>query len=235
VATVLQLCQSVCYESNQPAPSSLYGSTDPAALQLLHLFYAVGRELRQAKCWRQLLKTHTITTVSGQTEYDLPSDFFSSTLDTAWDQTNSRRLVGPVSDSTYNEVVYGVATVAHKFYRIFGLPGASQIQIQPSPPDDETLSFDYICKNWIQQADTWTESEAIEADTDTCVFDDDLMILGLKAYFYREKGWDYQAIMADFQSRIAAAQARYQGYKIGKMGGGSRANWWNAPDGDFAL
>lgn len=233
MATALSICQSVCYESNQPAPSALYGSTDPAALQLLHLYYAVGRELRQAKCWPQLKRTHTITTSSGDTTYDLPTDFYSQTLDTFWDQSNQRRMQGPLSDSSYNEILYGVTTVAHKFYRIFGRPTEQQIQIQPSPPTGETLSFDYISKGWIYDVSGVTYVESLTAEADYAVFDDDLMILGVKAYFYREKGWDYQALMADFQSRIAAAQARYQGYRIGRMGRGSFVLDPNLPDGDF--
>lgn len=228
---VLQLCQAACYESNLPAPSSLYGSTDPAALQLLNLFYSVGRELRQAKCWVQLKKTATITTSAGDTTYDLPTDFYASVLDTFWDQSNSRRVLGPRSDSEFNELLYGVTTTAYKECRIFGVPGTQQIQIVPEPGAGETLSFDYITKNWILHSGSG--AEAIAADTDTCVFDDDLMIIGLKSRLYQEKGWEWESLYTDYKSRITAAQARFAGYRLGSMYPKQRYLETNIPDGTF--
>lgn len=50
---------------------------------------------------------------------------------------------------------------------------------------------------------TWTHVqtayEALVADTDLCLFDDELMILGLQWRFMRARGLDYAAIRADFE------------------------------------
>lgn len=233
MATAAQICKNACYESNITAPSSFYGSTDPAALQLLHLYYAVGRELRQAKCWPQLKRVHTITTVSDDTTYSLPSDFYASTLDTFWDQTNQRRVLGPATDSEFNQLLYGVTTVNEKAYRIFGLPGTQQIQILPTPGDDDVLSFEYISKNWIYDVSAEAFVEEITADADSAVFDDDLMTLGVKAFLQRAKGMEYQQLLTDFRERIATAEGRFQGYRLGRMGARAFVLQANLPDGNF--
>jgi hypothetical protein len=234
---VLEVCQAVCYESNVPAPSSVFGSTDPGTLQLLHLYYATGRELRQAKCWPQLKRTHTITALAADTSYALPTDFYCATLDTFWDRSNQWKVHGPLSDSQYNEILYGyVAYENHKYYRIFGRVGEEQMQIQPPPAAGETLSFDYVSKNWIRDAsvaDTWVE--AITADADYSAFDDDLMILGVKWRLYQHKGWAWEPLQAEYNSRIKKAQTRWTGSKKTTLYPTLTSNMnLNVPDGGYA-
>lgn len=213
---VLQIIQAACYEANLPAPTAVSGATDPAILQLVNLFYNVGRELRQAKCWPQMKRTHTITTSSSDNAYALPSDFYASTLDTFWDQANKWKVAPALTDSRMNELLYGYATFSNRtFYRVFGRPNSDQITLYPTPSDTHTLTFDYLSKDWILHSSTWQET--ISGDTDTTLFDDDLLILGLKGRLYREKGWEWQSYDAEFKSRIEQAQARFQGSLKGIM------------------
>lgn len=208
---VLQIIQSFCYEINIPAPASgLASTTDPAYLQLVYLFYATGRDLRQAKCWPQLKKTYSFTTSNGVATYALPTDFYASLLDTYWDATDKWKMAGPLTDAKYNELFYGYATFSNRIYfRVFGQTSANQFALQPTPGTTNLdLTYDYITKNWILHSATWQET--ITADTDTVAFDDDMMILGMKWKWFQMKDYDQQeSFRQEYMSKINFAQARW--------------------------
>lgn len=265
---VLQIVQGACYEMGAPAPSSLYGTTNTADLQLLNLFYAVGRDVLQRRFWLQLKRTATITLTSGRNKYPLPEDFYAPLPKTYWDQSNKWQMVGPLWDDAFNYRLYGYATSENRrAFRIFGPdqnPNTSggQFRIDPTPgTSGDILSFDYISKSWLFPPNwtpseagitvgkyrnasgniykctaistgvcgttppshtsgaavdggvTWTYQtaayEAILSDTDICLFEDDLMILGLKAWYKQAKGLDYAQLRADYESNVEEAFARW--------------------------
>lgn len=76
---------------------------------------------------------------------------------------------------------------------------------------------------------TWTlYDEAYEtmiSNSDLCIFDDDLVILGLKARWYEVKRYDgYADFIAEFQSRIDQAVNRWKGVNRGSF---TRYGSWN--------
>jgi len=198
---------------NIPAPTALASTTDPAALQLKGLYLATGRSLVNAKCWPQLKRNYSFTTSDGVYVYDLPPDFDTYILETAWDRTNQRRLGGPLSDIEYNRLKYGIVNGPnYTCFRIFGRNTSSQIDLFPIPGDtDLTISFDYLSSGWIYDSGTTNWQTEILADTNTCAFDDEIMILGLKYRWLQAKGLDYQAYQIEFNQQIQTAQARWQG------------------------
>lgn len=90
-----------------------------------------------------------------------------------------------------------------------GLSGATPPSGTGSNITDNTTRWDYYDAAW----------ETIKADTNRCIFDSDLVKLGLKAAWKRENGGDWQADRAEFERRIAKAQARYRGPFIGSLCG----------------
>ncbi len=159
--TALQLIQAACYEANIDPPSALVGETASSTLQLLHLFYATGRELRQAKCWAQLKKKHTIYLQAGRSRYHLPQDFYAALPMTHWDRANSWEASGPLSDSAFDYRLYGVgASGVRRAYRVFGTdinPNSSrgQLEITPTPGDgdqDARITFEYVTRSWLTPA-----------------------------------------------------------------------------------
>jgi len=246
----------------------LFGSTNTADLQLLNLFYAVGRDVLQRRFWPQLKRNATITLTSGRNKYPLPEDFYAPLPKSYWDRTNKWQMVGPLWDDAWNYRLYGYATSENKrAFRIFGPdqnPSTSggQFQVDPTPgTSGAILSFDYISKSWLFPPN-WSASEAgitvgkyrnasgniykcsaistgttgttppshttgpavdggvtwlyisaayeaIQSDTDVCLFEDDLMILGLKAWFREAKGLEYQKIRADYEANVDEAFARW--------------------------
>ncbi len=233
--TALQLLQSFCYKSNLSAnvPTSLLAQTDPAILQLIHLFYEVGRDLVSRKCWPQLKRTHTFTT-SGVDDYALPSDFYCSLLDTAWDTTNRWKLRGPQTDAGYQNLKWGYAPISTwSSYRIFGRDTTSQFQVVPTP-GVVNMQFDYVSNAWILNPPT-TWGTTITLDTATVAFDDDLMLLGLSAKWMMNKGLDASQYQADYEKLISLANARWNGSFKTMLSPSDRGWFLNLEEGNWNI
>lgn len=158
-STALSLIQRSCYEAGIPnVPSTLLSLTNAGDLQLLNLFYATGRELRQCRCWAQLKRQHTIVLEAGRSQYPLPQDFFAALPGTHWDQQNRWQMRGPMTDAGYGLWLYGYITVENrKIYRVFG-PDANanstrgQLMVNPVPGASvagQTITFEYMARSWL--------------------------------------------------------------------------------------
>ncbi len=189
----------------------MLAQTDPAILQLIHLFYEVGRDLVSRRCWPQLKRTYTFTTSNGDDAYDLPSDYYCSLLDTAWDTTNRWKLRGPQTDSGFNNLLWGYAPISTwTSYRIFGRNGTNQFQVTPTPGATAlNMQFDYVSNAWINNAGTW--GTTFTDDTATVAFDDDLILLGLSDRWAMNKGLDNGQYRAAYEKLISVANARWSG------------------------
>lgn len=233
---VLGLTKAACYELNEPAASTLVGSTDPNVLQLTYLLYAVGRDLVAAKYWSQLKRQATITTANADDKYALPTDFYAPCINTHFNQSETERLIGPISDAEWNELTYGTSTSSgRQHFRIFGRNDEQQIQIHPTPSSVQTLSYDYISNAWIRAIAGSTWATTITLDTDVVAFDDDIMILGLKAKIAKERGLEFQSNMAAYQRKLEQTAARLEGSYIGSMSGRRKRSKYNQQDGSWSF
>lgn len=158
MATALTLIQQAAYETAFYVPTTLVGNTDPQVLQILNLFYATGRELRQARWWPQLKRSYFITLQVGRSQYQLPQDFYSALPSTHWDQSNKWEMLGPMSDRAWDYRLYGYITIENrKAFRVFGPdmnPNSDrgQFSVNPVPTgitQGTILTFEYITKSWI--------------------------------------------------------------------------------------
>ena len=235
---VLSLIQSFCYETNIPAPASgIAASTDPAVLQLKHLLLAVCRDLRQAKCWPQLKRTHSFTTSVDDAAYILPTDYFCPIPATHWDTTNQWEMI-PVDDREFNQLLYGYFDGSTRtFFRIFGRHTEDQFRVYPTPGSTNlTLQFDYMSSAFAYTSPGPNWDESISADTTTLAFDDDLLILGLKMKWYQMKGLDWTPYADEYSLKIDRARGRWEGSrKVSLIGCGISSAMPNIPEGSFTL
>lgn len=77
--------------------------------------------------------------------------------------------------------------------------------------------------------------ETVIADTDLCVFDDDLVKLGLRAKWLEEAGGEYAEAREEFYARIDKAMARYKGSHIGTFGGARSGSRYVTQRGSWSL
>jgi hypothetical protein len=177
--------------------------------------------------------TGTALTFSTQ-DYSLPSDFDRMISDTQWDRSNHWQNLGPKSSQEWQWLQGGVISTGPRFrFRIFG----NVLRLFPAPTAEYNQAFEYVSNYWVlATGGTSPTKSTFTADTDTCIFPDDLMLLGLKFQWYRTKGLDYIAYENDFRAKISAVQA--QDEPVGRMSLAPMVSPmligpWSIPDGTW--
>lgn len=149
-------------------------------------------------------------TISKDT-YPFPTDFEAFVHRTQWDRSRRWELRGPESPQSDQWVRSGiVATGPRRRYRQIGrTPNAFRLWPPPTSTDTPaTLVSEYRSLYWATASDGVTAKNGFSADADTCVFPDDVMIAGLKFYFWRTKGFNSSDLEEDFVRYRDRAMAR---------------------------
>lgn len=128
-----------------------------------------------------------IPIVFGQVNYPLPSDWLRQIEQTEWDRTNRWPLNGPKSPQEWQSFKSGIVYAGPRLrFRI----ADNTIQLNPPPGDEWILSMEYISQNWVFALDGTTKPK-FTLDTDEPVFDESLMVEGLKMRWNKAKGFAY--------------------------------------------
>lgn len=121
-----------------------------------------------------------------QTKFTLPSDYDRQIDGTQWDKTQHWMMLGPVSAQKWELLTSGyISTGPRVNYRIFG----DKFQIWPPQGTEHQLGFEYLSKAWAATT-AGVAKNAFTIDTDTCIFPDRLMVLGLKKKYFQVKGFN---------------------------------------------
>lgn len=130
-----------------------------------------------------------------QNLYDLPVDWNRQIPQTEWNRSQRWELLGPKSAQEWQTFKSGIVSAGpRQRFRILN----NQLALNPSPPDGQTLSFEYISNGWVEGADGTAKPE-ITADTDSFIFSDSLLITGLKAQWMVAKGLDATFSLGEFR------------------------------------
>lgn len=179
--------------------------------------------------------TATGTLVSltfGQVMYAGPSDYDRQVDRTHWDKSKRWEMLGPETGQQWQWLKSGFISTGPRIrYRWLG----GFFQIWPSQASNEYLGLEYVSNQWVlAAADSVTPSKAsFTVDTDTCIFPDRLMILGLKKKFFEIKGMDTTAFYRDYVTELSEAKAMDAGSSTLSMAPTQTdvlINWSNIPD-----
>jgi hypothetical protein len=125
-------------------------------------------------------------------------------------------MIGPESPQQWQWLKSGIlSTGPRERFRLVG----NKLEIWPVPSDTSTptpnldLSFYYVSKYWAQDINGVPKAKAT-TNSDTCIFEDRLMISGVKLRFFQAKGFDTNAYAAEFQSNLDDALAQDSGAPI---------------------
>ena len=145
--------------------------------------------------------------VFGQTKYDLPPDYETITDRTHWDKSKHWEMLGPEDAQQWQWLKSGyISTGPRVRWRILG----QYFQIWPIMNTSEYLGFEYRSKGWARGADDSVKN-SFTADTDTTVFDDQLMIMGTKLRYWQIKGFDTTALQQEYDRYLSVAKANDKG------------------------
>jgi hypothetical protein len=196
--TLLEIVRRAAGEMGIPRPSTVVGNTDLQTQQLLDFANAVGADLAEHHPWTALQTLATVTTVNGQSDYDLPEDFAGFISDTGWDRTNMWRLIGPETPQADRAIrESGVVDPVYRRFRRLG----DVIRINPTPTaDGETLVYEYVSNAWARSSADVAQEE-FEADTDTTIWPGRLLVDGIKMKFMAAKGMYADPLREDYEAR----------------------------------
>jgi hypothetical protein len=83
---------------------------------------------------------------------------------------------------------------------------------------------------------TGTSKQTLTADTDTTIFDDSLMVVGLKMRWLRAKGLDFSVEMQEFNGLLATIKAQDKSaakLSLSPVNGSIYLGTSNIPDGNW--
>jgi len=197
--------QDAAVEVGLEAPNSAAGNPgDLTAIQLTGVYNATGEMLVKRRVWRALLAEHSFVTVPGVAGYDLRADFGRPVPQTEWDRSTLYPLNGPSTPQQWQALRSSLNTTAMR--STFRFEG-NQIVLWPTPTTATTVAYNYISKWWVRDNAGQPKAKATN-DSDYAIFDDRLMINGVKLRFFQAKGFDTTAFAADFQSVLDDAMSQ---------------------------
>lgn len=172
------------------------------------------------------------TVTMSQVAYPLPSDWLKQIPQTEWDRTNRWPMLGPKTAQEWQSFKSGIVYAGPR--ERFRIQGGS-LQISPPPPNALTFAYEYISNAWAYSVAGVAQSSFL-ADTDSDIFDDSLMVVGLKMRWLRAKGLDFQTELQEFNQLLALIKAQDKSaakLSLSPMGGSIYLGTANISDGNW--
>lgn len=231
--TLLVTIQSALGELGQAQPQVVVSSMDNKVQQMKALLAALCDELCYEMDWQELLTSYTFTTVPGQTAYKLPSDCLRIIDETLWDQTSRMPVYGPRTDQSWNALKNGMA--AQPVFPEYRLQGDSIVFIS-TPLSARTISFDYISSKYVIAPGNASMKFDFTDDSDNYVFDDRLVINGLKLKYLEVMGMDTTTALSDYNRALEAVKGSNRSARRVSLAGSGHFRLIdvnNLPDGNW--
>lgn len=172
------------------------------------------------------------TVQMSQVAYPLPSDWLKQIPQTEWDRTNRWPMLGPKSPQEWQSFKSGIVYAGpRERFRI----QQGSLQINPPPPNGLIFAYEYISNAWVLSQSGAAQSSFL-ADTDTTIYDDSLLIVGLKMRWLRAKGLDYSVELAEFNGLLSTIKAQDKSapkLSLAPYGGSILLGYENTPDGSW--
>jgi hypothetical protein len=190
---------------------------DPNYAQLVDLFTSLGQELCHVHQWRQLTVEWLFNTAGeNPANYPLPLDFLDMVEQSGWDRTRRFPLNGPLSSQEWQYLK--AISVNLSITALFRMD-ENLLRLFPSPAPIIQIAMEYKSKSWVIPAATSPAASnwntvglnglvAPIQDGDVCLFDDLLLIKGLKRAWRTEKGFDTTKDDEAYEDMLARAKIR---------------------------
>ncbi len=234
--TVLSIAQQFCRRTGLPQPSSVLGSSDAQVLQIAALIEEEGNDLAARGAWEGLTfeAVHTTLALEDQgTIESIAPGYRYVANQTIWDRTDRLPIIGPM-DGTEWQSLKGLSNTGPRYmYRIRG----GKLLSNPAPVAGNTWAFEYVSKYWILGADGVSYRNYFTLDTDTVLLPEELILMGIRWRWLREKGLDYAELFRTYEMQVKDAMGRDGTKPVINMGQhrtGPRPGVW-IPSGSWTL
>jgi hypothetical protein len=168
----------------------------------------------------------------GQVKYTLPTGFDRITDRTQYDKSKRWEMLGPETPQQWQWLKSSYISTGPRIrWRIMG----QEFQIWPLTSTNEYLSFEYISSYWAASASGTPQAQFVQ-DTDTCIYPDRLIVLGLKKKYFEVKGFDTTAFQRDYDMQLNIAKANDAGSPTLSMAPRTAnvlIGWENIPDANY--
>lgn len=210
--SALDLTNKALQELGLPQVQTVLSALDDqTGFQVLGLLNALGTQLVRVHDWQYLEKTATFVGDGVTTEFDLPADYGRMVNQTQWASQDKRPMYGPVSPQGWSWIQYGIVSVGVYYrYRILN----NKFTVFPVPPAGQEFHFYYISKEWVEDPVNVTMKDSITLDTDRVVFDDYLMVAGIKFKLWAAKGMEATELGQEFKYMLDAEKSQTQGAPV---------------------
>ena len=210
---------------NTQPPSTVYGSTDPQVLQVKALLEEVGIDLAARGAWEQITVRATFNAIAdedqGPITHIATRDFNYIKDRTFWDLSARLPVLGPLDAEEWEALKAVLVTGPRYYFRILN----GNLLLNPAPPLDESMVFEYVSKDWIVGADGTTYKQYFTLDTDEPMLPQELLLMGLRAWWKKEKGLDYAEDYRMYEMQASDALGRNAGNQTLHMDGAG----WDGP------
>lgn len=132
-------------------------------------------------------------------KYAFPTDYDAIVPRTQWDKSKHWEMLGPEDAQQWEWLLSGfISTGPRVRWRLYG----SYFQIWPGFSNAENLGFEYRSKGWVIATDGVTVKNSFTVDTDTCIYQDRLMVLMTKLKYFEAKGFDTTAMYRNWMTEL---------------------------------
>ncbi len=214
--TANTIINRVALEVGLSPVSDPVADSDDAFIQLTGLLNAAGQELVELRPWQVLRNEFEFTTDSAADSgvYTLPADFSYMIPQAHWDQTSNVPIGGPLSAQSW-AYMEGRGLASSTIYMNFRL-AENKLEIYPQPPPDAlAVRFEYISRYWVTESgQSAPNTDAVDAGTDTIVYEPILIQKFLKVKFLEAKGLDASAARLEFENMFLSRSGKDEGSPI---------------------
>ena len=139
-------------------------------------------------------------------DYDLPADYDSMISDTNWDRTDHWRNIGTKTSQEWQYIQGGIISIGpRERYRIYN----NKLRIFAALTTPYNFAFEYKSNFWVIATGGSAATKATyTVDSDTAIFQDNLLAAGLKYYFLKAKKLDFGIELAEFKNILSTCKAQ---------------------------
>jgi hypothetical protein len=230
--SLLTVVQSVSRRLTLPVPTAVATSSDVNVQLMFELANEDGQELQKRCQWQILMKEDVFPAVTEAVQPGfLPADFDRFIGNSQYDRSTRRQMLGPITPQVWQSIQ--AQPQLNRVFLAFRQRGG-EVLITPNPAQNDQIAYEYISINWVQSQNGQGQA-AYAADTDVSLLDENLIKLGVRWRFKKEKGFDYAEDFTSYERMVQISMGNDGGKGALDFTGGST---WpiplaNLPEGNF--